>query len=237
MAWTEITRRKYERKSKRYQSDMTEAEWALIRPLLRGAPRKWALREAVNAILYMLRTGCQWRMLPSEFPPKSTLCHWLAKWRDDGTWLGLDHNLMMQARERRGREASPTAGAIDTQSVRTTESGGPRGDDAGKKTRGRKREIIVDTGGHPVTAAIHPANVQDRDAAALALKGLRRSFAWLVTLFADAGCSGDKLRDALSMQRACRDVTFCLPLPTPARRGQRPVSHHMIVIPGSGIRV
>ncbi len=136
-------------------------------------------------------------MLPKDFPPKSTVYHWFAKWRDDGTLMAANHHLLMLTRETLGREASPSAGAIDTQSVKTTESGGPRGYDAGKKTKGRKREIIVDTEGHLITAAIHPANVQDRDAAAITLKGLRRRFPWLEKLFADAGYSGDKLRDAL----------------------------------------
>ncbi len=197
MAWTEITRPKYERKSDRYQSDLTDAEWALLEPHLLGQPRKWALRTIMDAILYMMRTGCQWRMLPKDFPPKSTVYHWFARWRDDRIWVTINHILLMQARETQGREASPTAGAIDTQSVKTTESGGPRGFDAGKKIKGRKREIVVDTEGHLITAEIWPANVQDRDAAAVTLKGLRKRFPWLKKLFADTGYAGDKLHDAL----------------------------------------
>ena len=176
MAWTETTRAKYERKTARYQSDLTDAEWAFLEPQISGQPRKWTLRQIVDAILHLLRSGCQWRMLPRDLPPKSTVYHWFARWRDDGTWVVANHMLLMQTRERLGREASPTAGAIDTQSVKTTESGGPRGYDAGKKVKGRKREIVVDTEGYLITGEIWPANVQDRDAAAVTLKGLRRRF-------------------------------------------------------------
>lgn len=197
MAWTEITRPKYERKALRYQSDLTDAEWTLIEPHLSGIPRKWTLRQIVDAVLYVLRTGCQWRMLPSDLPPKSTVYHWFARWRDDGTWIAANHMMLMHVRETLGREASPTAGAIDTQSVKTTESGGPRGFDAGKNVKGRKREIVVDTEGHLITGEIWPANVQDRDAAAVTLKGLRKRFPWLEKLFADAGYAGEKLETEL----------------------------------------
>ena len=112
MAWTETIRPKYERKTERYQSDLTDDEWAVLEPEIPGAPRKWPLREIVNAILYLIRSGCQWRMLPKDFPPKSTVYHWFARWHDDGTWITANHILLMKARETLGREASPSAGAI-----------------------------------------------------------------------------------------------------------------------------
>ena len=126
--WTEITRPQYERSGLRYASDLTDKEWKVIAPHLparkrHGRPRTTDLREVLNAILYMARTGFQWRMLPREFPPRSTVQRYFYAWRSDGTLRTLNHHLLMAAREAAGREASPSAGVIDSQSVKTTEAG------------------------------------------------------------------------------------------------------------------
>ncbi len=131
-----------------------------------GRPRTTVLREVINALFYLLSTGCQWRLLPKEFPPRSTVHRYFTTWREDGTWSCIHHALTIEAREQEGREPSPSAAVIDSQSVKTTESGGPRGYDAAKKVNGRKRHILVDTLGLLLVAVVHAANIQDRDGAA-----------------------------------------------------------------------
>ena len=166
-----------------------------------GRPREVDLREVVNAILYLLRTGCPWRLLPKDFPPKSTLFGYFQRLWQDGTGPTLHALRVMAAREQAGREASPTAGIIDSQSVRTTEAGGPKGYDAGKKVDGRKRHILVDTLGLLLVLVVHPANIQDRDGLALVCRRLRRRFPWLRLIFADGGYQGETAACAVAQER------------------------------------
>ena len=202
MPWTEAARREYRRDSPRYASDMTDREWALIEPFMPprkplGRPRTTDLREVVNAILYIATTGCQWAMLPKDLPPSSTVQRYFYDWRDSGLLQTIRFALAMETRELEGREAQPTAGVIDSQSVKTTESGGVRGYDAGKKINGRKRHAVVDTIGLLFGLVVHAADVQDRDGAPAVLASIRRSCPWLRHVFADGGYAGPKLRRAL----------------------------------------
>jgi len=201
--WTDTTRAIHARKGLALPSNLTDDEWAVLEPLLPpassvGRPRKWPLQRIVEAMLYLLRGGLPWRMLPPGFPPATTVQRYFYAWRDSGLWQTINHYLLMTLRVAEGREASPSAGVIDSQSVKTTESGGPRGYDAGKKIKGRKRHILTDTCGYLVHAVIHAADIQDRDGAPLVLGAICKSFPWLRHVFADGGYAGDKLRGALA---------------------------------------
>ncbi|MGH6795670.1 MAG: IS5 family transposase [Methylocella sp.] len=200
--WTAEHRRLAARKGLRYPSDLTDGEWALVEPMIppakRGGRRREVnVREVLNAIFYVLSTGCQWQALPKDLPPKSTAHHYFGLWDWDGTLERLHHALYVETRERAGREASPSAAIIDSQSGKAAQKGGsaldPQGFDAGKKVTGRTRHILVDTLGLLLSVAVHPANVQDRDGAGEVLRTARRSFPFIERIFADAGYQGPKM--------------------------------------------
>src|SRR5271163_1590260 len=170
--WTSENRARYDRDELRYPSDVTDAEWALIEPLIPAAKRggrrrKTDMRQTFNAVMYLLSTGCQWRYLPKDFPPQGTVRRYFDAWSWRGG-LGRMHDALYEfCRAQEGREASPTAAIIDSQSVKSAEKGGvsidPHGFDAGKKIKGKKRHILVDTRGLLLIAIVHSAGIQDRD--------------------------------------------------------------------------
>lgn len=199
--WTAEHREHYNRKKRglRYPSDLTDAEWIIVKDLVPparpgGRPRTTDMREVVNAIFYLLRTGCGWQYLPTDFPPWQTVYDYFAAWGRDGTWETIHHVLVMQTREQSGREASPSAGIIDGQSAKSVERGGrridPVGYDAGKKIKGRKRHVVVDTAGNLLKTLVLPADIQERAGARLRLSGLKRLYVWVQKLWADAAYSG-----------------------------------------------
>jgi transposase len=203
MAWTETTRAQYLRCGLRYASDMTDAEWRLIARRLPprrrlGRPRKVDLRKVVEAILYVLSTGCQWRALPREFPPYSTVQGYFYAWRDGGLWQRIVSVLVRYARRKLGRKPRPTAAIIDSQSTATTQAGGPRGFDPGKRVYGRKRHIVTDTDGLLLAVHVHPANVQDVHGAVPLLESLRSRFPKLQHVFADRVYRGAQLANAVA---------------------------------------
>jgi putative transposase len=155
---------------KPYPTDLTDEQWAIIEPLIPkakhgGRPRSVNMREVINAILYLDRAGCQWNMLPNDLLPKSTVYQYFAAWRDNGTWQQMLDALRTQVRVEAGREPTPSAASIDSQTIKTTELGGEHGYDGGKKINGRKRHIMVDTMGLLLTVVVTTAALDDGAAA------------------------------------------------------------------------
>ena len=205
--WTNENRPRYNRDRLRYPSDLTDEEWALVEPLIPpakhgGRRRTVVMREVVNGVMYVLSTGCQWRYLPKDLPPRSTVHDYLTRWSCEGTLKRIHHALYVQCREAAGRAASPTACVIDSQSVKSAEKGGaridPSGYDAGKKIKGKKRHILVDTLGLLLHAIVHPADIQDRDGGVLVLSTLFGAYPFLLKLFADAAYQGPQFAQAVA---------------------------------------
>jgi putative transposase len=182
-------------KRESYPTDLSDKQWKLLAPMipppeLFGRKRSVNLREIINALCYLARAGCQWRMLPKGFPPWQTVYYYFRKWRESEFFVSLNHALRKKVRIQNGKETDPSAAIIDSQSVKTDEQAASKGYDAGKKVKGRKRHILVDTLGLLLIAKVLTADVQDRDGAKVLCSEIKEQMPRLQLIWADGGYRG-----------------------------------------------
>jgi len=184
---------------KRYSTDLTDKQWKIIEPLIPpekegGRPRITVMREVINACLYMSRTGCQWALLPNDFPPKSTVFEYYSQWSKDGTLDEMVRILREKVRVKAGRNPRPSAAIVDSQSVKTAGPALDIGYDGGKKIKGRKRHIAVDILGLLLVVVVHSAGIQERAGAKLVMTNLMAWFSGIKIVWADGGYSGEPFK-------------------------------------------